>query len=279
MPSPVTVHIILVNWNGKEITLDCLRSLHALTYPHVKILVVDNGSTDGSADAFAERFPDVDVMRLKENLRFAGGNNAGIRHALQQGAELIMLLNNDTLVDPGFLEPMLERFLSDPSCGMVGPKIYYADNPTSIWFAGGEISMWTGTMRHTGIREPDHGQFDMARTIDYVSGCCLLTGRAVVEKVGLLDESYFMYGEDADWSMRVRRAGYRIVYEPRAKVWHRLSISTGGHLSLFKMQNKAISNFRFFARYASWYHWLTYPWMSILVNLVATVRYVTSIHR
>jgi GT2 family glycosyltransferase len=272
-----TIYVVLVNWNGRDVTLDCLASLHAVTYRQMKILVVDNASTDGSAQAFAEGYPDVEVLLQKENLRFAGGNNVGIRHALKQGADAIMLLNNDTLVDPGFIEPMVDRLLSDPSCGIVAPKILYADAPQSIWFAGGEISMWTGTMRHTGIRERDHGQFDMARTIDYASGCCLLTSRTVIEKAGMLDELYFMYSEDADWSMRVRNAGYRIVFEPQAKVWHRLSVSAGGHLSSFKLRNKAVSNFRFFARYATWYHWLTFPWMSIVVNLHAAVRYVSSL--
>jgi GT2 family glycosyltransferase len=270
-----TIYIVLVNWNGKNITLDCLASLHAVTYPRREVLVVDNASTDGSAETIAQRYPDVRMLRQKENLRFAGGNNAGIRYALEHGADAVMLLNNDTLVDPGFLEPMIERLSSDRSCGAVAPKIYYADAPRSIWFAGGEISMWTGTMRHTGIRENDHGQYDTSRTIDYASGCCILTGREVLERVGMLDESYFMYGEDADWSMRVRRAGYHILYEPRATVWHRLSVSAGGHLSSFKLRNKAISNFRFFARYASWYHWLTFPWMSVLVNLFAAVRFFT----
>jgi GT2 family glycosyltransferase len=274
-PQPL-IYIVLVNWNGKNVTLDCLASLHAVTYHRREVLVVDNGSTDGSAEAIAHRYPDVQLLQQKENLRFAGGNNVGIRFALEHGADAVMLLNNDTIVDPGFLEPMIERLTSDRSCGVVAPKIYYADAPQSIWFAGGEISMWTGTMRHTGIRENDHGQYDTSRNIDYASGCCILTGRAVLENVGMLDQSYFMYGEDADWSMRVRRAGYHILYEPRAKVWHRLSVSAGGHLSSFKLRNKAISNFRFFARYAAWYHWITFPWMSVIMNLWSAVRFLAT---
>jgi GT2 family glycosyltransferase len=277
MAGPPTIYIVLVNWNGKDVTLDCLASLHAVTYPDRKIIVVDNASTDGSADAIAQRYPDVQLLQQQENLRFARGNNAGIRYALDQGADGVLLLNNDTFVDALFLDAMVDRLFSDPSCGIVAPKIFYADTPDAIWFAGGEISMWTGTMRHTGIRRHDRGQYDTARPIDYASGCCLLTRRAVIEKVGMLDDAYYMYGEDADWSMRVRRAGYRILFEPRAKVWHRLSVSVGGHLSAFKLRNKAISNFRFFARYASWYHWLTFPWMSVLVNLYAAGRYLAGL--
>ncbi len=268
------IHIVLVNWNGKEVTLDCLASLRAVTFPGVKIVVVDNASSDGSVQAFTERYPEVTLLSQKENLRFAGGNNVGICHALLHGADAVMLLNNDTLVDPGVLAPMVERLFSDPAVGVVAPKIFYADDYDRLWFTGGEISFWTGTMRHTGIRECDRGQFDSPRDIAYATGCCLLTRREVIEKVGLLDDTYFMYAEDADWCMRVRRAGYRILYEPRARVWHRLSVSAGGHLSFFKMKNKARSNFRFFARYASWYHWLTFPWMNIVVNTLAAARYV-----
>lgn len=268
------VSIVVVNWNGKQITLDCLKSLQAIEYPRVQVIVVDNNSQDGSADAIRSSFPDVTVMPMDDNLRFAGGNNAGIARALSEGSEYVLLLNNDTLVDAGFVGPMVERMRSEASCGAVAPKIYYADDPNRIWFAGGLISFWNGTMRHIGIRETDAGQYNIPRTIDYASGCCILTSRDVIQEVGMLDESYFIYGEDADWCMRVRGAGHTIFYEPQARIWHRLSVSSGGHLSWFKMKNKAMSNLRFFARYASWYHWLTFPWLNVVVNSVTALRYV-----
>jgi GT2 family glycosyltransferase len=129
-------------------------------------------------------------------------------------------------------------------------------------------------MKHRGIREVDRGQYDEAAEIGYTTGCCILTRREVIEKVGMLDESYSMYTEDADWSTRVRRAGYSIAYEPQAKVWHKLSVSSGGHLSWFKMKNKYLSNMRFFARYATWYQWLVFPWASLLVNGFAALKYL-----
>jgi hypothetical protein len=268
------VAIILVNWNGRQVTLDCLTSLRAVSYPNVLTIVVDNNSQDGSVEAIQSAFPEVLILSLPRNLRFAGGNNAGMRKALEQGADLVLLLNNDTLIDAECVTALVERMHTDHSCGMVAPKIYYADDPQRIWFAGGAISFWSGTMRHIGIREIDAGQYDTSRSIDYASGCCMLTRREVIEGVGMLDESYFMYTEDADWCMRVRLAGYSIVYEPRAKVWHRLSISSGGHLSWFKMKNKALSNMRFFGRYASWYHWFTFPWLNVLVNAFSTLQYL-----
>ena len=272
-PQP-RVSVIVVNWNGRDITLECLRSLSALTYPNADIIVVDNASSDGSTEAIRADHPKVTLLALPENLRFAGGNNAGIREALTRGADMVLLLNNDTVVDPDFLTHMVERMGADSGCGMVAPKIYYFDQPDRIWFAGGVVSMWTGTMKHIGIREVDCGQHNSVREIDYASGCCILVPAEVIKKVGMLDESYYMYTEDADWSMRVRRAGYVIMYEPAARVWHKLSVSSGGHLSWYKLRNKFISNFRFFWRYGSWAQRLVFPWMNIIVNAVAAGRYL-----
>jgi hypothetical protein len=274
MSTQPLVFIIIVNWNGRDITLDCLDSLSRISHRNTRTVVVDNASTDGSVDAIRSRFPAVVVLKMKSNLRFAGGTNAGIRYGLEHGAEMFLLLNNDTIVDPEFLSRMVNCMTSTTSIGMVGPKIYYHDNPTRIWFAGGRLSMWTGTMKHVGIREIDSGQFDTQKQIEYTTGCCILMKREIVERVGLLDESYAMYTEDADWSMRVRRAGFTIIYEPKAKIWHKLSVSAGGHLSFFKMRNKFLSNLRFVARYAAWYHWLVFPWANILVNGYAAMKYV-----
>jgi len=268
------VYIIVVNWNGRDVTLECLRSLQAVSYANYMTVVVDNASADNSVGAFRSAYPDMVVLEMSENLRFAGGTNAGIRYGLENGGELFLLLNNDTTVAPDFLSTMVARMQTDHTVGMVSPKIYYNDDPTRIWFAGGAISMWTGTMKHLGIRKPDNGQYDISHKIDYATGCCILTKREVIERVGMLDESFRMYGEDADWSERVRRAGYGIIYEPNARIWHKLSSSVGGHLSWYKMKNKFSGNLRFFARYACWYHWLVFPWMNLLVNGVATVRFL-----
>lgn len=268
------VAIVLVNWNGRDLTLDCLRSLAAITYRPHTVIVVDNASRDGSVEAIRKSFPDVDLLPMAENLRFAGGNNAGIRRALEMGAEMVLLLNNDTTVAPDFLSRMVRRIRGDAGTGIVTPAIYYHDVPEVFWFAGGVVSFWTGTMRHVGIRERDRGQYTESHTTDYATGCCFLTTRDIIGRVGMLDESYYIYTEDADFCMRVRKAGYSIVFEPSAKVWHKLSVSTGGHTSWFKMKNKFVSNLRFFGRYAAWYQWLVIPWMSILVNGLAAIRYM-----
>jgi GT2 family glycosyltransferase len=274
MVTASTRYIVIVNWNGRDVTIDCLRSLAAMEGPPARTLVVDNASTDGSVEVLREMFPDIELITLGRNAGFAGGTNAGIRHALERGAELVVLLNNDTVVDPRSLSYMIDQLDADPRCGVVVPKILYTNPPELIWYAGGKISFWTGSMRHIGIREMDRGQYDIAGTTEYATGCCLLTTASVLRRVGLLDESYVMYGEDADFSWRVRRAGYTIRYEPRARVWHRLSVSAGGHLSVFKMRRKLASLVRFFSRYARWYHWMVWPWMSPLVHAWASAHYL-----
>jgi GT2 family glycosyltransferase len=276
MSAEPLVFIVIVNWNGKQVTLDCLESLALLSYPNARTIVVDNGSTDGSVEAIRSRFPAVHLLPMNENLRFAGGTNRGLDYGLANGGELFLLLNNDTVVHPDFLSHMVRCLKSSESIGLVAPKIYYHGDPNRIWFAGGTISLWTGTLKHTGIREIDNGQYDTPGPIAYASGCCILTTRAVLERVGMLDESYAMYTEDADWSMRIQRAGYSMQYEPHARVWHKLSVSSGGHLSWFKMKHKFLSNLRFFFRYAAWYQWFVFPWANILVNGFAAVRYLVS---
>jgi GT2 family glycosyltransferase len=133
--------------------------------------------------------------------------------------------------------------------------------------------MWSGTMRHIGIREIDRGQHDTPRPVAYATGCCMLARADAIKKVGLLDEAYYMYAEDADWSLRFLRAGLAILYEPRARVWHKLSVSAGGHLSWFKLSHKERSSLRFFARYARWYHWLVLPWLHVAASAVTAARY------
>lgn len=260
-----SIAIIVLNWNGRDLTLDCLRSLAAVTTPHVRIILVDNASTDGSSDAVRQHYGSrVTLIENAQNLGFAAGNNVGIRRALDDGADFILLLNNDTVVAPDFVEHLHKPMLSSPDIGITAPKIYYAEPKNQIWFAGGELSMWRGIARHTGIRETDRGQYDQERDIDYATGCAFLVRRAVLEKIGDLDPGYRAYFEDADFCVRARRAGFRIRYIPAAHVWHRISASTGGQLSRRKAGRKLASSRRFFGRYARPYHWVTIPFFFVL---------------
>lgn len=260
MPGSPSIAVIVLTWNGRDLTLDCLDSLSKVTTPGVRVIVVDNASEDGTVEATAARFgARVTVLSNPSNLGYAAGNNAGIRRALDDGADFVLLLNNDTIVDAACVGELARALAATPGAGIAGAKTYYFTPRDRIWFAGGEVSLWRGTARHIGIRETDRGQYDTARDVAYVSGCALMARREVFETVGLLDASYRAYFEDADFCMRAARAGFRIRYVPSAKVWHRISASTGGQLSRRKAAAKLASARRFFCRYARPWHWLTIP--------------------
>jgi GT2 family glycosyltransferase len=213
--------VIVVNWNGKHFLDDCLRSLQQQTMKDFDILLVDNGSRDGSVDFVAGRFPEVRLLPLTENVGYCKANNLGIQNAFARGAEFVLLLNNDTTVASNFIEHMLRAVMASADIAAVCPKIFFADQPDLLWYAGADFSLWTSRSRHAGWREQDTGQFDQPRSITQATGCAMLVRASAIRKVGMLNEKFWAYVEDVDWSIRFRNAGYRILYEPQARVWHR----------------------------------------------------------
>jgi hypothetical protein len=191
------VVVVVLNWNGRDDTVACLESLRGLRYPHARILIVDNGSTDDSVAVFRRRFPAIRCLQTGSNLGFAEGNNVGIRAALADGADYVWLMNNDATTDPDALDRLVEAAESRPDVGIVGPKIYYAGEPRRIWFAGGAISP-LGRLGHEGWNRIDEGQWDTPHETGYVTGCAFLVKRAVLEKVGLFAPEYFLLFEEAD---------------------------------------------------------------------------------
>lgn len=216
------VCIVILNWNGFKDTIKCLESCGELNYSNFRTLVVDNGSADGSEKIIREHFPDIPFIQTGKNLGFAGGNNVGIRHALEQGADYIWILNNDTVVDKTCLDFMIRAAEADPGIGMVGNKIYYHRNHGTIWYAGGTVDLEKGGLtHHIGKDCKDDGSFDMPGPTGYVTGCSVLVKKETVQDIGLLDENYFLYFEDVDWSLKARQKGWKLFYEPKAKLWHR----------------------------------------------------------
>jgi len=223
------VALIVLTWNQRDLTLDCLASLAGLDYPadRLEVVVVDNGSVDGTAEAVEERYPRVAVLRNGQNLGFAEGNNVGIRYALEGTAEYIMLLNNDTVVDPHMLQELLAVLDAQPDVGIVGPKMLYFDPSDVIWCAGNRIDLQRGSSIRLQAEQPDDESLQEPQDVDFITACGICLRRRVIEEIGLLDPRFFIYYEETDWCTRARAAGWRIQYAPRARLWHKVSAAMG----------------------------------------------------
>jgi hypothetical protein len=224
------VAAVVLAWNGREDTLACLRALQRATYPELSIVVVDNGSTDGGPEAVSAEFPDARLLPLGENRGFAGGVNAGADAALGDGADAVLLLNNDATVEPDFLEPLVDAACAE---GVGAACAQILDSATGrIWYAGASYDPRRGHQgRHTGYGDPPLSPATAPYETERACGGAMLIPRAALEEVGPLDETLFAYAEDVDWSLRARRAGLRILVVPASIVHHRVSGSTGGAAS------------------------------------------------
>ena len=211
---------VVVSWNGREDTLDALESLRG-----IETVVVDNGSVDGSADAIAERFPDVELIRAGVNLGFAGGNNAGIRRALDRGADWVLLVNNDATVEPGIVEALAEAAASRPDAGVLACKVLFADSDR-LWYAGAGFNPYLGRSRHERFGKPDEP--GVLRDTVRATGAGMAVSRAAIDAAGLLDEEFFLYAEDLEWCLRIQAAGFAVLYVPEARVRHRVTAASGG---------------------------------------------------
>ncbi|PJE70369.1 glycosyltransferase family 2 protein [Candidatus Shapirobacteria bacterium CG10_big_fil_rev_8_21_14_0_10_48_15] len=238
------VFAVILHYRDKALTRQCLTSLQKVQKKNFKLktVVIDND---------------------KKNLGFAAGNNVGIREAQKQGADYILLLNNDTTVAPDFLIKMLAAAQNNQA-GIVAPKIYFApgyeyhqteykpsEQGKVFWYAGGQIDWANVLCSHRGVDEVDHGQYDRQMATDFASGCCLLTKREVLDQVGLLDQRYFLYLEDVEFCQRVKKAGFKIIYQPQAEIWHYNASSSqvgGGLHDYFITRNRLL----FGLAYAPW---------------------------
>lgn len=220
MASKVT--IIVLNWNNALDTVKCLQSVKKSDYTAYDVIVVDNGSCDESVCEIRQQHPDVVVLEAPQNLGYAEGNNLGIRHALRTGTDYIFVLNNDARVASDTVKYLVFAAEQFPDAAFLGPKIYHLDKPSQLQSAGARLDyLWRSRQR--GLDQPDTGQFNVLEEVDYVIGAAVLVRANLLKEIGLLDPDFFLYREDVDWCLRARHLGYRIVYVPEAKVWHRSS--------------------------------------------------------
>jgi GT2 family glycosyltransferase len=217
------VACVVLNWNGWQDTVECLAALKQITYPRVTLIVVDNGSANDSVARIRAAHADVVLLETGKNIGFAGGNNVGVRHALQHGAEYIWLLNNDTKPAPDALSALIEKAVIDTSIGAVASVCYYADAPSTVeaW-AGARPNLWIGYSRNSKVPRED----DWFRSLN---GTSILIACQAIEDAGLLDEGFFLYWEDTEFCLRLRKKGWRLAAAPRSHVLHKVSASTGGN--------------------------------------------------
>lgn len=228
------VHLVVLNWNGGDDTIACLRSVSSVSSTHLAAWVADNGSSDDSLARVRREFPQVRVVENGVNLGFAGGNNTAINRALDGGAEFVFLLNNDTIVDPAIVDAFLDAAQRMPQAGVFGAKIYYHADPQRLWYAGGFWDAKTLSFNERGAGEVDQGQYDQLTETEWVIGCAMFVRADVFRTVGLLEPKFFLNNEEVDFCSRVRRAGYTCAYVPQARLWHKVSVSFGGEDSPLK---------------------------------------------
>jgi GT2 family glycosyltransferase len=250
---------IVLNFNGRDLTLKTLESLCRLDYPAFDLLVVDNGSNDGSDAAVAERFPAVRRLRTETNLGISGGLNLAFRVGLEERYDFLMSMNNDIEVAPDMLSELVRLADKTPAAGCVGPKCYYYfGDRRRLWSAGGLLRFREAVTRERGLGDLDDGQFDEDARVDYVNGACMLIRREAMLAAGLWDPVYHVSVEDADFCARVVRAGWQCWYAHRARLWHMISLTTGGYVArqTFRTGRSTAIFVRKFAGPLGWISWL-----------------------
>ena len=281
--------IIIVSWNTRDLLLNCLESIYQeiRTFPQLKIetWVVDNASTDDSVVQVREKYSAVKLILNQENVGFAGGNNQAIR---QSSGRYVLLLNPDTVIKPNGLKALVEFMDSNPQAGAAGSLLLNPDGTlqTSCYPALTlSRELWRlfhlDAVRLYGVYRMSDWDTNKAREIDVLKGASLILRKTALEQVGLLDDTYFMYTEDADWCWRARQHGFLIYYEPAARIWHKISASSGGKaivggMTGFKVFYKIRGMLKFFGRYAKWYHWFTIPFFWLLQFLQALVMLIAA---
>lgn len=242
------VSIITINYNQTKVTCELLESLRHVTYPDVEVIVIDNFSEEDPTPVIARDFPEVKIVRSEKNLGFAGGNNLGIQSST---GKYLLFLNNDTEVDPGFLEPMVNLFETNPKAGAASSKLLYHDSDGIIQYAGSSrINPFTGRSKRIGWLEKDNGQYDQLCETDLTHGAAMMVPKKIVNEIGMMPEFFFLYYEEIDWCESIKSAGYKVYFVPASKVYHKESMSIGKN-SILKTYYMTRNRLLFMRRHTS----------------------------
>ena len=256
------IFIIVLNWNGKEVLRECLESIEKIDYPNYEVIVVDNGSTDGSQKAVKEEFPYVHLIENDKNEGVAEGENIGIRYALEKGTDYVFITNNDVTLDKNLLRELLKVAERDDKIGIVGPIVYWANDPERIQFSGGMINWKKGQGHLLEAGKIDKGQHSV-KNVDYVGLVFVSSG--ILEKVGLYNSKYFAYWEDAELCTRVKKAGYKVICTSDAKVWHKGSYTIKKISGFYEYYNTR-NAFLFMKEYATRIQFISFILWFFVVN-------------
>jgi len=222
----IKIFVVIVNYNGAEDSIECVESLLENDHKNIEIIIADNNSGQIQKEKLKAKLSDsANLIYLNDNLGFSGGNNVGIKEALKNGADYILLLNNDTIVEKDFLTKLLAASENNVEAGITAPQINYYSEQNLIWSAGGDISKLKGSGFSRHENEADNGQV-LSSYVDFVSGCCMLIKKAVFEKIGFLDEKYFLYLEDTDFCLRAINNGFKIYLVAGSKIYHKVNATT-----------------------------------------------------
>jgi GT2 family glycosyltransferase len=271
MSQPPSVACIVLSYQGKALVLQTLESLYRLDYPRYRVVVVDNGSSDGTYEAVAAAWPQATLLRVEQNQGISVGLNLGIRHVLEAGDDYLLLLNNDIEVRPDMVTELVAVAESDPAIGAVGPKAYYYSDRNRIWSAGGQLHFRQSITDERGNLELDSGQYERTEEMDYVNGCAMLVPRRAQLDVGLWDGTFLVSVEDADWCMRAKKKGWRCFYAHRAVLWHMVSPTTGGYKPGRTFQTGR-STMLFVRKHANLLQWASFLFFFLLAVPAAYLR-------
>ncbi|MBD3747880.1 MAG: glycosyltransferase family 2 protein [Sphingobacteriales bacterium] len=212
--------LVLVNWNSFEFTDQCLVSLSYCNQSLFDVVVVDNGSNDGSGEQLKKQHPEIILIPSLSNLGFAGGNNLGIKYAIEQQYTYVMLLNNDTFVEPDFLDVLVDYMNQHPEAGVIQSKIYFNHNRKLLWNAGSYFNRWITLPVTLGYMRTDKPKYNSIKEVDWITGCAFFARTDVIKQSGMLNEKFFIYFEDVDLSFRIKKLGYQLIYHPKSVVYH-----------------------------------------------------------
>lgn len=275
------VYLLILNYKGYDDTCECIESLLEIQYSNCKLLIIDNDSQDGSEERLRERYPDIEIIQTHKNLGFAGGNNVGIKYAMDKSADYIGILNNDIIVDKNFLNVLVSTMESDKEIGIIGPAVCDYNNRGKVISAGAKMSLLTGEGVYIYVNE-DYA--NISRNVimcDYVNGCCMLVSADTINKVGYLPEIYFMYFEETEWCLKARKCGLKVVCDTSSVIWHKESAAIGDDSPL-KQYYLSRNRVLFIKRNANFFQKLVfniYIWLQMFYrSLIGRKIYWNALH-